>query len=84
MLGKQKYDFVQVKDKYIAALPALALARVFRTGFVFWLSYPFHDAMVEQADEGTAQFPRIYRVGGYVFSLLLNHVIAPLADLVVV
>lgn len=84
LLSKQKYDFVQVKDKYVTALPALALARVFGTGFIFWLSYPFHEAMVEQADEGTAQFPLIYRVLGRFCSLLLHHVIAPAADFVVV
>jgi glycosyltransferase involved in cell wall biosynthesis len=84
LLRKREYDFVQVKDKYVTALLALALARVFKTGFVFWLSYPFHVAMVEQADEGTAQFPWIYRVCGYTFSLLLHHIIAPAADFVVV
>lgn len=43
--GHSRFDIIQVRDKYIAAIFGLVIAQLFGMQFVFWLSYPFpeHD-----------------------------------------
>ena len=84
LMRDNRYDFVQVKDKFLAALLARWAARRHGTRFVFWLSYPFPEASLYAAEQGTARYPALYRVRGRVFKFLLYRLIAPHADLIVV
>ena len=51
------YDFVQVKDKFIAGAILLLAAKLTRTRFVYWLAYPFPEAWLDEARSHVARHP---------------------------
>lgn len=75
-----RYDLVQVKDKFVGALFALVAAKLARKKFVYWLSYPFPEASLYEADVNTARYPILYRIRGHIFSAILYGIIAKHAD----
>jgi glycosyltransferase involved in cell wall biosynthesis len=77
---RNNYDLIQVKDKFIAGVFAVIAARVYRKPFVYWLSYPFPEAYLLAARDGTARYPILYRVRGAGFRFLLYRVLLPAAD----
>ncbi len=76
---KNSYDFIQVKDKFISALLAIAAAKVGNAKFVYWLSYPFPEAAFYNASSGHSRYPLFDRLRGIIFKLLLYKVILPQA-----
>jgi glycosyltransferase involved in cell wall biosynthesis len=79
LLRRGHYDLVAVKDKFIAAIFAVIAARILRKPFVYWLSYPFPEASLLQARDGTARYPILYWLRGVFFSLVLYRIILPAA-----
>lgn len=79
VIRRNKYDFVQVKDKFIAALMAIVAAKLYGTKFIYWLSYPFPEDSLLAAKEGTARYPAFYFIRGWIFKVLLYRVILPSA-----
>ena len=77
---RNRYDIIQVKDKFIAALFGLVAARLAGARFTYWLSYPFPEESLFVAKEGSARYPVFYRIRGIVFKFLLYRIIMPLAD----
>jgi glycosyltransferase involved in cell wall biosynthesis len=77
LVRNNRYDFVQVKDKFIAALFALLAGRWYGVPVVFWLSYPFPESDLYNASAGLARYPIFYRIRGTVFGWLLYRVILP-------
>jgi glycosyltransferase involved in cell wall biosynthesis len=77
---QRRYDVLQVKDKFISAIAAVVAARLSDAKFVYWLSYPFPEASLHRAREGSARYPVFYRIRGHAFRILLYSVILPLAD----
>jgi glycosyltransferase involved in cell wall biosynthesis len=77
---ESRYDVVQVKDKVLAALPALWAARRHGAAFVYWLSFPHPEASTYVAQIGAARYPILYRVRGWVLFRLLYRFILPRAD----
>ena len=84
LLLRNRYDFVQVKDKFIAGAILLLAAKLTRTRFVYWLTYPFPEAWLEDSRTRFAQHPLVARLRGYIARLLLYGLILPRADLVFV
>lgn len=78
------YDAIQVKDKFLAALLALTMARIKNLPFIYWLSYPFPEADLQSARDGTARYKWIYFFRGYVLRSVLYQLILPHADFVFV
>lgn len=78
--ARERYDLIQVKDKFLAALPALAVARLSGARFVFWLSYPFPEADLHAWRAGTARYPWLYAVRGKLRHWALYRVILRRAD----
>jgi glycosyltransferase involved in cell wall biosynthesis len=74
------YDIVQVKDKFLSGVLAIVAARVCRRPFVYWLSYPFPEAYLHAAVDGTARYPMLSWVRGAIFSFLLYRVLLRAAD----
>jgi len=74
------YDFIAVKDKFLAGIFAAVAARLFRKRFVYWLSYPFPEASLLGARDGTGRYPILYWIRGSVFSVILYRIILPVAD----
>lgn len=77
---KKGYDFIQVKDKFIAALIGILVARSTKCKFLYWLSYPFPEADLYEYREGTARYPSLYFLRGLFFKFLLYNIILPLSD----
>jgi glycosyltransferase involved in cell wall biosynthesis len=78
-LGK-KIDLIQVRDKYIAALAGLFVARVKGVPFVYWCSYPFPEHYIEMS-KNSKGIRRIYcwlhgRIGRFV----LYRFVMPMAN----
>jgi len=77
ILAGGSYDFVQLKDKFLSAIPILLLARRHRLPFFYWLSYPYP----EEADTLAAQtrgLARIYQlIRSRLFHFVLYKVVLP-------
>lgn len=52
---------------------------MFKTPFVYWLSYPLPESYLIRARDGTARYPLLYLVRGTVFKFLLYRVLLPAA-----
>jgi glycosyltransferase involved in cell wall biosynthesis len=79
-LRSTRYDAIEVKDKFLAGILAIAARRIFRTRFIYWLSYPFPEHYLLGADDGTARYPFLYRLRGHAFRVLLYKWLLPAAD----
>jgi len=77
---RERYDVVQVKDKYVSAVFCLLAARMSGSRFCFWLAYPHAEANLFQARHGQARYPIIYWFRGSYRSFLLYRVLLPRAD----
>lgn len=84
LLRKRKYDILQVKDKFIAALIAILASMGTKTKFVYWLSFPYPEASFLMAKTEGARYPKFYYLRGILFDVLLYRIISPLADQIVV
>ncbi len=77
---QRQYQFIQVKDRFVGAILGLAAAKLTKTPFFFWISYPFPEASIYSAQDGSARYPLFYRLRGWGFHILLYRIIAPLSD----
>lgn len=80
---KNRYDIIQVKDKFAAALIGLVAARIGKAKFIYWLSFPIAEAYLLRFKEGTAKHPVVNYLRGHISKWLLYKLIMPCADLVV-
>ncbi|NEV62839.1 glycosyltransferase [Thiorhodococcus minor] len=74
------YDVVQVRDKFLVAVLALAAARLRGTKMTYWASYPFAECRILDAREGRSRLPALSLIGGKTAAWLLYKVILPHAD----
>ena len=79
-LKNNGYDFIQVKDKFISAIFAIIAAKIYKTKFIYWLSFPFPEASIYQARTGVARYPIFYLIRGIFFKKILYKLIMPLSD----
>jgi len=79
-LRRGRYDAVEVKDKFLSGIFAVIASRLFRTPFIYWLSYPFAEHYLQRVKDGTARYPLLYRIRGAVFKILLYRLLLPAAD----
>jgi len=73
-------DFIQVRDKYLAALLGLFVARVKGVKFIYWCSYPFpeHDLESVLIEKGVKRY--FYFSRGWFGKLVLYRFVIPLGD----
>lgn len=75
----KKIDVIQVRDKYIAGLAGLLIARLKGIPFVYWCSYPFPEHYLELA-KTTSGLRRIYcYFNGSVGFFILYKIVIPLS-----
>ncbi|MBA3564566.1 MAG: glycosyltransferase [Gammaproteobacteria bacterium] len=77
---KGSYDIIQIRDKFVVGVLCVFSAKLRRSRFVYWLSYPYAEGRVLDAKEGRALVPWLSLVGGKVAGWLLYRVIMPQAD----
>lgn len=80
----QHYDFIQVKDKFVAAIAAVIAAKRNRIPFVYWLSFPFPESSLYAVRSGAARYPFFYYIRGLSLKFLLYRIILPAADYIFV
>src|SRR6185295_6774848 len=79
-LRRGGYDAVQVRDKFLVGVIALACARLWGVRSFFWLSFPVPEAQLLRARSGTARHPWLGRLRGWGTGLLLYRVLLPRSD----
>jgi glycosyltransferase involved in cell wall biosynthesis len=79
-LRAARYDAVEVKDKFLSGIFAVIARRLYRTPFIYWLSYPFPEHYLLRAKDGTARYPLLYHLRGLAFKWLLYRLLLPAAD----
>ena len=80
LLRGDRYDAIEVKDKFIGGLFAVLAARLYRKRFVYWLSFPFPEFYLTKARDGLAPHPFLYRIRGHAFGILLYRILLRAAD----
>ena len=76
----ERYDAVQVRDKFIAAVALAFVARRRGLKFFYWLSYPEAESQLQRAREWTARYPRMTFIRGVLTGWLLYRWILPRCD----
>ncbi len=76
----RKVDAIQCRDKYLASLAALVVARLCKVPFFYWCSYPFpeHDRLISDTKTGWRRWLGFAKAE--IRFLLLYKVICPRAD----
>ncbi len=74
------YDLIQIRDKFVVAVLALLAARLRGRRFTYWLSYPYAECRILDAQEGRARVPFLSLMGGRIAAWLLYRIIMPRAD----
>lgn len=80
LVRNKRYDLIQAKDNFSAALVALIVAKVNRIPFFYWVAYPRAEASLYEGRAGVARYPLLYRIRGHVLRVLLYKIILPAAD----
>lgn len=79
-LRRNHYDIIEVKDKFLSGAFAVIASRLFRTKFIYWLSYPYPEDYLQRAKDGTSRHPFLYKLRGLTFRWLLYRWLLPAAD----
>jgi glycosyltransferase involved in cell wall biosynthesis len=80
LLRGERYDAIEVKDKFIAGLFGALAARLYGKRFIYWLSFPIPEFYLTKARDGLAPYPILYRIRGVIFDVLLYRILLPAAD----
>jgi glycosyltransferase involved in cell wall biosynthesis len=77
LLKRNRYSLVQIKDKYLGALVAIAAAKLHRVPVFYWLAFPHGEASLYAARNDVARYRWLYRIRGALQRFLLYRVIMP-------
>jgi glycosyltransferase involved in cell wall biosynthesis len=77
LLSFGKYDVVLVRDKFIAPLMAIVASKIYNVKFVYWLSYPYPEDFLYQAENKIKGNPLLYSIRGHLLKYLLYYIIIP-------
>ena len=80
LLTPRRFDFVQVKDKFVGGFIALLICRLRGMKMTFWLSYPFPESYLNDAKHASLLNSAFYYLKGKLFWFLLYHIIMPFSD----
>jgi len=76
---KNKYDFIQVKDKFLTAIIGLVAAKIYGAKFVYWMSFPIAEAYIYMYRQKTARFPMLYLIRGILSKIIIYKIIMPMS-----
>lgn len=80
MILRHGYDIVQVRDRFLVGAFARLAAKIRGSKFTYWMSYPFAECRIVDAQEGRARIPALSIAGGRLAAWMLYRVILPGAD----
>jgi glycosyltransferase involved in cell wall biosynthesis len=74
------YDVVQIRDKFVVGVLCVWAARLRRIRFAYWLSYPYAENRIVNAQTGQSLLPWLTLIASKMSAWLLYKVILPGAD----
>jgi glycosyltransferase involved in cell wall biosynthesis len=77
LLRRHRYSLVQIKDKYVGALFAIAAAKLHGVPVFYWLAYPHGEASLYAAKKGVARYAVWYALRGRFQRFVLYRLIMP-------
>lgn len=77
---RDRYDAIQVRDKFLIAACAALVARGRGLKFFYWLSFPEPEAQLLRVHDRTARYPFLTAIRGRFFWWLLYRWILPRCD----
>ena len=80
MARRDRYDAIQVRDKFLIAAWTALVARRRGQKFFYWLSFPEPEAQLLRVRDGTARYRWLTAIRGGFFWLLLYRWILPRCD----
>lgn len=80
----RKYEFIQVRDRFVGAITGLIAAKLVGAKFYFWLSFPFPEMYAYRIEDGESDFPLLDRFRSFALKIILYKIIMPAADFVFV
>jgi glycosyltransferase involved in cell wall biosynthesis len=80
LIRRKNYDIVQVKDKYLAALLALFMAKLAGIKYFYWLAYPHAEASLYSAKMAYARYRWVNYIKGILYRFCLYKIIMRFAD----
>lgn len=75
-----RYDVIQVRDKFFTCLIAWLAARLTGARFIYWMSYPFAESKLYDAENRLVSYPQLVWLKGKLIGSLLYKFILPVAD----
>lgn len=75
-----RYDIVQIRDRFFVAPLALLAARIRGKKFVYWLSYPYPESRLIDAQEGRARIRWATWLLGSLEAWILYRLVLPRVD----
>ena len=77
---RDQYDCILVSDKYLLAAIACVVARARGLRFLFWMTFPYHDAQATLGSEGIGRYPWLALLRGKGTAHVLYRWILPRSD----
>jgi len=74
------YDFIQVRDGHLSGLVAWLGAKLHRTRFVYWMSFPIGDAWLHRGRAAGGAASLLYWLRGTASRAILRGLLLPAAD----
>ena len=74
---RQDYDGILVSDKYLVGVIASTVAKLRGMKFLFWMTYPYHQAQVTLGLENLARAPLLSLLRGRIAGFFLRYWILP-------
>ena len=75
-----RYDVIQVRDKFFTCLIAWFAARLTGARFIYWMSYPFAESKLYDAENRLVPYHQLVWLKGKLIGFLLYKFILPVAD----
>ncbi len=75
-----RYDVIQVRDKFFTCLIAWLAARLTGARFIYWMSYPFAESKLYDAENRLVPYHQLVWLKGKLIGILLYKFILPVAD----
>lgn len=76
-LRTSTFDFVQLKDKFLSAIPVLLLSKWYGIPFIYWLSFPYPEEARQLADERHGLSRLLQQVRHRLFRTILYSAVLP-------
>jgi glycosyltransferase involved in cell wall biosynthesis len=80
LVRANKYDLIQAKDNFGAAIVSLLVARLRGIHFFYWIAYPRAESYIYEGKSRHCRYPLFYRILGHFFTFLLYKIILHAAD----